>query len=78
MTTKKNTRDEMTIPGALMHIADALGSIATQLKYLGTGDAGTSMGAIEAHAVMVREAFGEVASSIENGLMAIANEVDRK
>lgn len=37
-------------------IADALDRIAVHLKYLGVGDAATTMGAIEFHAVAAREA----------------------
>jgi hypothetical protein len=46
-------------------IADALIEVATQLKYLGNGgETGSSMGAIEFHAVAVKEGCSEIASAL--------------
>lgn len=50
----------------------ALENIGLGLKYLGNGDAGTSMGAIEAHSVQVQEG----ASSIAGALSEIARAID--
>ncbi len=44
-------------------IAEALGSIAVNLKYLGVGDAATEMGAIEFLAVSVKEGCEAIAAS---------------
>lgn len=44
--------------------AEALRSIATWLKYLGTGDAGTTMGAIECLAMCVKESNESIARAI--------------
>ena len=41
------TESGYAIAYAILKLADACQSVATQLKYLGTGDAGTTMGAVE-------------------------------
>ena len=45
-------------------IAKALGSIAVQLKYLGNGDAGTPMGAIEHLAVQIKDGATTLADAL--------------
>lgn len=50
---------------ALDGIASALRDVAVALKYLGNGDASTTMGAIEAHSVQVREGLSEVATALQ-------------
>ena len=49
--------------------AEALSRIATQLKYLGNGDAGTPMGAIEAHGKFmsdaIRDGFAQLGEVIQ-------------
>jgi hypothetical protein len=45
-------------------IADALREIGTHLKYLGNGDASTTMGAIEAHGKFTSEAIQTQAAAI--------------
>lgn len=46
-------------------IAIALLEVANQIKYLGNGNASTSMGAIEAYSIVVKEALEGIASAIE-------------
>jgi hypothetical protein len=60
-------------------IAQAGRAIATQLKYLGTGDNGSQLGAVEYHATqtvesaqVVAEAITTAGAAIENGLLAVA------
>ena len=45
-------------------IALSLCEVATQLKYLGNGDASTSMGAIEALSMQIKEGLESIAASI--------------
>jgi len=52
-------------------IADNLGAIGFWIKHLGNGDAATSMGAIENHAVAVREGLADVADAIRGLASAI-------
>jgi hypothetical protein len=47
-------------------ITGALDSIASAIRKLGLNDAATSMGAIEAHSVTVKEGLESVADSIES------------
>jgi hypothetical protein len=47
-------------------VAEALKNVATQLKWLGTGNAATKMGAIEFLATCVRDGCERVGSSIDN------------
>lgn len=49
---------------ALLELAEAQRSCATWLKYLGNGDAATSMGALEALGVHVGEQLNRVATAI--------------
>lgn len=62
----------MEEPEGLDAIADALKACATHLKYLGNGDAATTMGAIEAHGVMVKEAGENIAEAIRELASAIS------
>jgi hypothetical protein len=50
------------ISAALESIADKADRIATQLKYLGTGDAATTMGAIEYLGTTIKEAADRLAT----------------
>jgi len=50
---------------ALMRLADAQESVATQLKYLGNGDAATQMGAMEALGLQLGEKLQAVADALE-------------
>ncbi len=52
-------------------MAQAHESLAIHLKYLGTGDAGTTMGAVEFLAVSIKEGCSEVASALNNVAEAI-------
>lgn len=45
-------------------IAEALESISTQLKYLGNGNASTSMGAIEGMAMQIKDGLETIGSAI--------------
>ena len=45
-------------------IARALLDVATQLKYLGVGNAATQMGAIELLAMEVKEGTGRIAEAV--------------
>jgi hypothetical protein len=49
------------IAAALESIADGVGHVATQLKYLGTGDAATTMGAIEYLGTCIKQAADRLA-----------------
>ena len=51
---------------ALFLIARNIGSLATHVKYLGTGNAATEMGAIEMLAVKVQEGAENIASAIRS------------
>jgi hypothetical protein len=46
-------------------------AVRSGLKWLGTGDAMTTMGAIEAHGVMVKEAAATIASALGDLASAI-------
>ena len=54
-------------------IADALESIATQLKYLGSGNASTEIGAIEGLGIVTKEAIESLSSAVHE----IAESLDR-
>lgn len=64
------------ITDALFAITEALVGIATQLKYLGNGNAGTTMGAIEGHAVHLGEKLETIGQEISGGLHAIASSIE--
>ena len=59
---------------SLEHVADKLGSVAFQLKYLGNGDAATPMGALEALGLVIKESVGSMASAISE----VGNSMDRQ
>lgn len=68
-----NVRDRNDEPANVVDALDGIGSaLRFGLKYLGNGDAGTTMGAIEAHGVAILEA----ASRIEDGLSRISTSID--
>jgi hypothetical protein len=54
-------------------VAEKLGSIAFHLKYLGNGDAGSTMGAIEFLSVSVKESAQSIASALSEVGTAIDN-----
>lgn len=62
---------------ALYAIAISLGDVATQLKYLGVGDAATSMGAIEWLAVAIKQGLDESGHLVKEGLVEIAGRMDQ-
>jgi len=47
-------------------IAEGLSKIATQLKYLGNGDAGSTIGAVEHHADVISTAADTIAAAIRD------------
>jgi hypothetical protein len=57
-------------------IADAIETLAVHVKYLGTGDAATTMGALEHLAVEIREGCKEIVQAIEKLAEAIENHGD--
>jgi hypothetical protein len=54
-------------------VAAALSRIATQIKYLGVGDAASTMGAIEHLAVQVKEGSERIADALHAIAAAIAD-----
>jgi len=59
-------------------VAEALTSIAVHLKYLGTGDAATTMGAIEFLAKEVKEGTERIADALTAIADAIASHRDEE
>jgi len=49
-----------------MAIATAIGDLAYQVRALGNGNASTSMGAVEGHAVKVGEGLTRLATSVDD------------
>lgn len=66
--------------GECANIVDAVfalsRSIQCGLKWLGTGDAGTTMGALEAHAVLLKETGDRMASGLESIADSISDLAD--
>ena len=60
-------------PRGIEAVADALKSISTQIKYLGTGDNGSLMGGMEILAMKIHEGLESVASAIEHLAQSIDN-----
>ena len=60
-------------PHGIEAVADALNSISTQVKYLGTGENGSLMGGMEILAINVHEGLMSVASAIEQLAQSIDN-----
>jgi len=58
---------------AIDKAASKIDAVANQLKWLGTGDAATHMGAIEALAAMVKETGESLSSAVSSVGEAIAN-----
>jgi hypothetical protein len=66
----------MTMPNIdldLAAVAEALNKIGTHLKYLGVGDAGTTMGAMEFLAVKNYEGAQLIAGALESLADAVRN-----
>ena len=57
-------------------IAEALDGIASQLKWLGTGDAATTLGAVEAHAVLLKDELRGLSSSVMEAGEGIAKAIE--
>lgn len=62
---------QFAIAYALMNLVDAHKSVATHLKYLGNGDAATTMGAIEAFGAHIGEKLEGLTSAISEIGIAI-------
>lgn len=72
--TELKTRYEATDMTAVAAAIEQLGQrIATGLKYLGTGETGSPMGAIEFHATQVKEG----AECIADALTQVAQAINR-
>lgn len=67
---------DYAIAAALLEVAEQQGRVATALKYLGTGDAASTMGAIEFLAVAVREGSKAIASAQTDGAERLADAID--
>jgi hypothetical protein len=59
------------IAAGLFAIASALQSVAVQLKYLGNGDASTTMGAIEALGVHLGEKIQNAGNYVAEAIQSI-------
>jgi hypothetical protein len=70
------TYDEMTDSEALQAAAENLGKIATWIKYLGAGQNGSEMGAVEFHAIKTKEGLDSVAEAIGRLADAVADVAD--
>ncbi len=64
------------IAAGLLTVAEEQGRIATWLKYLGTGDAAGTMGAVESLGVCVKEGLSEVSSARSEAAERLANAID--
>jgi hypothetical protein len=56
-----------------LEVAEAIEKIAMALKYLGNGDASTTMGAIEAHGMAIKESAETISSALESIASSIDN-----
>jgi len=54
-----------------LEVAEAIEKIAMALKYLGNGDASTTMGAIEAHGMAIKESSETISSSLNSIAIAL-------
>jgi hypothetical protein len=61
---KARTDSGYAIAYALLKVAEAQKTVATHIKYLGVGDAATTMGAIEFLSVHIGEKIDNLASAI--------------
>ena len=65
--------DPVNLTDGLFAIAYAIGALSRSIDRLGTANAATPMGAIEILAMEVKEGFSSISSSLNNGLMEIAD-----
>jgi hypothetical protein len=63
---KARTDAGYAIAHALMRLADAQGEVAQHIKYLGNGNASTSMGAIEAFGLHIGEKLDALTDALAN------------
>lgn len=67
-----NVRDSMDDAANVVDALDRLASVVAKgLKWLGTGDAATPFGAIEAHAMAIKDAGDAIAGSLESVASAL-------
>lgn len=66
-------KDAELIADALLEVAKSLDRVATQIKYLGAGQNGSEMGAIEFLGVSIQKAIE--GHNIGDGLQAVANAI---
>jgi hypothetical protein len=64
--------------GARVNVTEGLFAIADALHRLGTGDASTNFGAIEALAMMINKSLKEHGSAIAEGLREAAQAINDK
>lgn len=69
----RRARDDgsYAIAFALLQVSEELIDIGTYIKYLGNGDAATSMGAIENLAKELRDGLGAVSSALVEVAVAV-------
>lgn len=63
---KAATDSGFAIAFALLELVQEQKNMATQIKYLGNGDAATPMGAIEAFGVQFKESLNRLADAVES------------
>jgi hypothetical protein len=68
----EDTEAQGSIAHGLFAIAEAIDRLGTQVKYLGNGDAATTMGAIEAYGLHIGEIVNAQGAAIAEALHAIA------
>ncbi len=69
-------RQVYNITEAMLCIADGLQEVARSISNLGNGNASTSMGAIEALSVQMKDGLTDISASVAVGLESIANAVE--
>lgn len=67
--TRPTLKPEELTAWALTTVADALCGVTSSLHLLGTGDAGTTMGAIEFLAVQIHDGLGDLAGAIASAAL---------
>lgn len=73
LEAKAWTDSRYAIAYAIMRLAEETGSVASGLRMLGTADAATPMGAIEAHGALLKD---ELIPSLTNALNSIAEAIE--
>lgn len=68
--------EKQTVAGGLYAIAHAIESLATQVKYLGNGDASTHMGAIEAYGTHMGEKLDALTSVLGESIEYVGGAIE--